>query len=77
MHITYKFVEEFKIGDGIELYGWTGTVAKVDHIISVDSGKPCTYLTVNFDDPKKVGYQYEGGEYGGRDGMVGYGYFER
>ena len=87
-----KFVNEFKVGDGIRLYGFEGTVTKVDHmIIYVDecgakrdpmffpdtTPIACTYLTVNFDHPEVVGYQYEGATYGGLNNVVAYGYFAR
>lgn len=83
-----KTVENFKVGDRIRLYGFEGWVAEVDHQLR-DADKdgyctsdpqriamhvPCTYLRVNFDEPAKVGYQYEGGWYGGKDGVVAYGY---
>jgi hypothetical protein len=68
-----KLVNEFKKGDNIVLYGWRGKVVDVDHIISQRSGRPCTYLQVEFEEPQKVGYQYEGGWYGGADNIVAYG----
>lgn len=71
-----KFVNEFCVGDGISILGWHGTVTDVHHWKSTD-GRPGTYVTVHFDDPKKIGYQYEGGDYGGLDNVVSYGYFER
>ena len=70
-------VNKFKVGDKIVICGYTGTVSKVDHIISHDDGSPCTYLTVNFDNPNEIGYQYEGGHYGGKDDIVAYGYIEK
>ena len=80
-----KTVNEFKIGDGIQIYGWTGTVADIQNELrevfndlrEVIGYQPCTYLKVNFDNPEKVGYQYEGGWYGGSNDVVAYGYFER
>ena len=72
--MTSKTVNEFKVGDGIQVYGWTGTVVDIDHQMR---NVPCTYLQVKFDDPKEIGYQYEGGWYGGSDNVVAYGYFER
>lgn len=80
-----KTVNEFKIGDGIQIYGWTGTVTDVDHQMrdtfndkhEITGQQPCTYLKVSFDNPEEVGYQYEGGWYGGSDDVVAYGYFER
>ena len=80
-----KTVNEFKVGDGIQLYGWRGTVAEIDHQMrdKFDDERelicrvPCTYLKVNFDNPKEVGYQYEGGWFGGTDNVVAYGYFEK
>ena len=68
------FVNEFKVGDRISLYGWPGKVAEITHINR--EGTPCTYLRVNFDNPTEVGYQYEGGWYGGADNVVAYGYIE-
>ena len=83
-----KTVEQFKVGDRIRLYGWPGWVRKVEHVM-VDADEngdctsnpkyitqkvPCTYVTVNFDEPSKVGYQYEGGTFGGKDGVVAYEY---
>lgn len=70
-----KTVEQYEIGDGIVLYGWSGTVAEIDH--QERDGKPCTYIRVMFDEPDEVGYQYEGEWYGGTDGVVAYGYFNR
>jgi len=70
-----KAVNEFKVGDGISLYGWTGTVVEIDK--QERDGHPCTYLKVEFDEPDEVGYQYHGGWYGGLDGVVAYGYFKR
>lgn len=70
-----KTVEQYEVGDGIVLYGWPGTVVEIDH--QDREVGPCTYLRVAFDRPGDVGYQYEGGWYGGRDGIVAYGYFER
>ena len=80
-----KTVNEFKIGDGVQIYGWTGTVVEIDRQMrekynnkhEVIGLTPCTYLQVKFDNPKEVGYQYEGGWYGGTDNIVAYGYFER
>ena len=80
-----KTVNEFRIGDGIQLYGWRGTVVDIDHQTrdrfddkhEVIGQMPCTYLQVKFDSPTEVGYQYEGGWYGGADDVVAYGYFER
>ena len=71
----YKFVEEFEVGDGIVLYGWSGTVVEISH--EKRSVGDCTYLSVEFDDPEDIGYQYEGGWCGGLNGVVGYGYFKR
>ena len=71
------FVNEFKIGDKIIVHGWAGTVSAIDHTISHYNGEPCTYLTVNFDEPEKIGYQYEGGTFGGTDNIVSYGYIEK
>lgn len=73
--MTSKKVNEFKVGDGIMVYGWTGTVTEINH--ETRDKQPCTYLKVNFDNPEEIGYQYEGGWYGGLDVVVGYGYFER
>ena len=67
-------VNEFKVGDKIRIYGWTGKVAEIDH--ENRNGTPCTYLRVNFDNPAEVGYQYEGGWFGGSDGVVAYGYID-
>lgn len=75
MSYLSKLVEKFKVGDKILIYGWSGTVADINHIIASD-GDHCTYLKVNFDSPREVGYQYEGKWYGGKDGMVSYGYSE-
>lgn len=83
-----KTVEQFKVGDRIRVYGWEGWVAEVDHkMVTADKDGncttnpkyiatevPCTYLRVRFDEPAKIGYQYEGGWYGGKDGVVAYGY---
>ena len=83
-----KTVEQFKVGDRIRLYGWEGVVVEIDHQIRtadkdgycttnpkyIAMEVPCTYLRVNFDEPAKVGYQYEGGWYGGKDGVVAHGY---
>lgn len=70
-----KYVNEFNVGDGISLYGYRGTVIDVYHW--TDNGKKGTYVKVAFDDPANVGYQYEGGNYGGLDNVVSYGYFKR
>lgn len=83
-----KTVEKFKVGDRIRIYGWEGWVAEVNHcMVSADkygccttnpkyivTEVPCTYIRINFDEPAKVGYQYENGWYGGKDGIVSYGY---
>lgn len=83
-----RTVEQFKVGDRIRVCGWEGWVAEVEHkLVPADKDGycttnpkdiaievPCTYLRVNFDEPAKVGYQYEGGWYGGKDGVVAYGY---
>ena len=85
-----KTVEQFKVGDRIRLYGWEGVVAEVNHHMSpadkdgyctnnpkyIAMEVPCTYLRVNFVEPAKVGYQYEGGWYGGKDGVVAHEYFK-
>ena len=68
----FKYVNQFEVGDKINLYGFDGVVAEINH--EMRDNTPCTYLKVNFDNPKKVGYQYEGGWYGGSDNIVGYGY---
>lgn len=68
-------VNHFKVGDKINLYGFVGTVAEVSHKMCDQT--PCTYLRVQFDDPKTVGYQYENAWYGGSDDIVAYGYVER
>lgn len=75
-----KAVNEFNVGDGIRMYGFTGIVSdKHEEMRYTENGTPCecTYLKVLFDDPGTVGYQYHGGWYGGRNDLVGYGYFER
>lgn len=72
---TSKTVEQYNVGDGIVLYGWSGTVIDIDH--QERENGPCTYLQVRFDRPGEVGYQYEGGWYGGLNGVVAYGYFAR
>lgn len=83
-----RTVEQFKVGDRIRVCGWECWVAEVEHkLVPADKDGycttnpkgiaievPCTYLRVNFDEPAKVGYQYEGGWYGGKDGVVAYGY---
>ena len=70
-----KTVEQFSVGDGIVLYGFSGKVVEIDK--QKRENGDCTYLRVRFDRPEKVGYQYEGGWYGGLNGVVGYGYFKR
>lgn len=75
-------VSEFKVGDRISLYGWLGTVKEVKHEVrdklnyknEVIGEMPCTYVRVGFDEPEKIGYQYEDGWYGGSDELVSYGY---
>lgn len=83
-----KTVEQFKVGDRIRAYGWEGRVAEVNHcMVTADKDGncttnpnyiamevPCTYLRVMFDEPAKVGYQYENDWYGGKDGVVAYGF---
>ena len=71
---TAKFVNEFKVGDGINIRGYEGKVIEIAHEIRETT--PCTYLRVSFNDPKYVGYQYEGGWYGGTDNSVCYGFIE-
>ena len=82
-----KTFEQFKVGDRIRLYGWEGHVVEILHnMVTADKDGccttnpkyiamevPCTYLRVKFDEPAKVGYQYEDDWYGGRDGFVAYG----
>ena len=58
-----KYVNEFQVGDGIRVCGFDGIVTDVYHWKTAD-GKPGTYVKVDFDDPKTVGYQYHGGDYG-------------
>lgn len=70
-------VNEFKIGDKIRIYGWTGTVTDIDHVIKHDDGAHCTYLKVDFDEPEVVGYQYHGGWFGGKDDVVAYGHIDQ
>lgn len=83
-----KTVEQFKVGDRIRVQGFEGWVREIDHkMVTADKDGytttnpkfiaqeiPCTYLRVNFDEPAEIGYQYEGGWYGGKDGVVAYGY---
>ena len=78
-----KTVEQFKVGDRIRVHGFDGWVAEVSHETRYETNwktgertnpQECTYVRVNFDEPKKVGYQYEGGWYGGLDGVVAYGF---
>ena len=71
------FVNEFKIGDKIRLYGFAGTVADIEHVKKHDDGTPCTYLQVKFDEPEVVGYQYENGWFGGKDNVVSYGHIDQ
>lgn len=66
-------VNEFKKGDNIIVYGWKGKVIDIDHKISSYNGLPCTYLQVKFNEPEKVGYQYNLGWFGGNDNEVTYG----
>ena len=68
-------VNKFNVGDGIVLYGWKGIV--IDKDTQIRDGDRCTYLKVSFNDPKEVGYQYEGGWYGGKNDVVAYGYYKR
>lgn len=70
-----RLVSQFKVGDGIRILGWTGTVMKIDK--QKRDGRPCTYLRVAFDEPEEIGYQYHNGWYGGVDELVAYGYFKR
>lgn len=79
-----RTVDQFKVGDHIRLYGWEGRVMEINHqMVTADKNGyctnnpkniamevPCTYLRVCFDNPKEVGYQYENGWYGGKDGVV-------
>ena len=75
-----KKVCEFKEGDKIRLYGLTGKVIKVDPEIRDICGKrvECTYLTVHFDEDSimQCGNQYQDGSFGGRNDMVGYGFYD-
>ena len=87
MYIS-KTVEQFEVGDHIRLYGWDGVVIEIDHrMVAADKNGyctsnpkyiamrvPCTYLLVRFDEPEKVGYQYENDWYGGKNGVVAYEY---
>ena len=77
-----KKVDEFKVGDRIRLYGFEGVVTEVVPETRYDfdwntgeksNFKDCTYLTVHFDHPEQVGYQYQDGSYGGWNKYVGYG----
>ncbi len=63
-----------KTGDRVVIYGWKGTVTEVYHTIDKKwngteyeeiSGSESTSVKVAFDDPEKIGYQYEGGVFGG------------
>ena len=82
-----RTVERFKVGDRVRIYGFEGRIAEINRqLVDADENGcctndpkriamqvPCTYLRVNFDEPAKVGYQYEDGWYGGKDGVVAYG----
>ena len=83
-----KTVEQFKVGDRIRVHGWDGWVVEVDHRTvpadkdgyttfnpkDIAQNVPCTYLRVRFDEPEKVGYQYDNDWYVGKDGVVAYGF---
>ena len=63
-----------KTGDRVVIYGWKGTVTEVYHTIDEKwngteyeeiPGSESTSVKVAFDAPEEIGYQYEGGVFGG------------
>lgn len=85
---TSRTVDQFRPGDRIRVHGWEGRVSEVEHVMMtadkdgyhttnpkyIEKEVACTYLRVRFDEPEKIGAQYDGGWYGGLDGVVAYGY---
>lgn len=59
---TLERAQAVKIGDKVSVHGFHGVVKDVNRINH--DGKNCTYIKVSFDNPKEIGYQYEGGWYG-------------
>lgn len=51
-----------KVGDRVSVHGYRGVVKDVNRLNH--EGRDCTYIKVSFDNPKEIGYQYEGGWYG-------------
>ncbi len=74
-----KKMKEFNVGDGIIVQGWSGTVTGIERFTHVCGSErfPCTSIRVAFDEPEKIGYQYNNEWYGGHDEVAVYGYFER
>lgn len=70
-----RLVSQFKVGDGIRILGWNGTVMEIDK--QERDGRPCTYLRVAFDKPDEIGSQYNDEWYGGDDELAAFGYFKR
>ena len=58
--------QSVKIGDKVSVHGYKGIVADVNRLNNHE-GRACTYIKVKFDNPKEIGYQYEGGWYGARN----------
>ena len=54
--------QSVKIGDKVSVHGYKGIVKDVNRLNY--EGRACTYIKVKFDNPKEIGYQYEGGWYG-------------
>lgn len=81
-----KFVNDFQVNDRIRVRGFVGTVTEVfseERVMERDykTGEvlktaSCTYLTVHFDEPEVIGFQYQDGSYGGTNNLVSYGYYD-
>lgn len=72
-----KFMNEaqlnVKVGDRVNVHGYTGTVTKVIKGFSIEwngteyvgnPDKAYTNIQVHFDNVKEIGYQYQDGQYG-------------
>lgn len=57
--------QSVKIGDKVSVHGYRGVVKDINRLNH--DGMDCTYIKVSFDNPKEIGYQYEGGWYGAQN----------
>lgn len=62
-NLRARMAQDVKVGDPCHVYGNSGTVEAVNHIIV--EGTPCTYIKVDFDENTGLkGTAYDHGFYG-------------